>query len=92
MNSGVVVIILNPMGDVVAEASDFDRAGYGGFTLKQAQAYRAEKVALNRFVADHLNKWLGTGVEDYFIDAFWNNAQRAGYTLKTISIGYDDER
>ncbi len=87
---GVVAVITNPDGDVVAEAADFDRAGYGGFTLQEAQAIRAKDGVRSRFAAGHLNGWLGRGMEGYFVDAFWRNAERAGYRLSVVPIGYDE--
>lgn len=40
--SGVVAIMTDDKGSVIATATDFDRSGYGGYSLAEAQEMRAK--------------------------------------------------
>jgi hypothetical protein len=41
--SGIIAIMTQPDGNVIASAVDFDLSGYGGFELWEAQRIRAER-------------------------------------------------
>lgn len=51
MSTGVVAIYTDKDGRVIASVSDFDRSGYGGCSLEEAQGIRAKR-ALSRAVAN----------------------------------------
>lgn len=42
MISGVVAMLVNDKGDVIASSNDFEKCGYGGFELHEAQKMRAK--------------------------------------------------
>jgi hypothetical protein len=89
--SGWCAVMINPNGVVVTTYADFDRSGYGGFSLDEAQKFRARNIIKRRFVGDHLNGWLASKADEYFCDQFWRVAELAGYKLQLIPVGHEAE-
>lgn len=87
--SGVVGLFIAPDGHVVAEVTDFERAGYGGFSLEEAQKIRCRK-ALNREIismfsspalSDHVSEYYAEGIVREMIE-------RGGYRKHFVTIGH----
>jgi hypothetical protein len=82
--------IIFRLGDMVETASDFDRQGYGGFTLREAQTIRVRDGLKRAFLRGFLFERLTSKSSGYFCDQFWENAHEHGYRLETFPIGYDE--
>src|SRR3546814_405693 len=89
---GYLMLMLWPDGKVLAEVSDFETSGYGGFTLKQAQRIRC-RDRLWRSVLDRLaNPIIGDAAGSYHGDAIINAmVSKHGFRVHEIAIGYEDE-
>lgn len=89
--SGFCAVITNPNGDVVTTNADFERTGYGGMSLEDAQEHRARNVVKLRFARDHLNDWLASKADGYFCDQLWKVAELAGYKMQVFPVKDGEE-
>ncbi|MGB3415735.1 MAG: hypothetical protein WBA36_03605 [Mesorhizobium sp.] len=89
-HQGVCGIITSPTGKVVATYSDFERQGYGGFSLQDAQTIRVKEGLKRDFLRKFLFDGLVSKSSGYFCEQFWENARDHGYLMETIPIGYDE--
>lgn len=89
---GIVMLLTWPDGSALAEVSDFDRSGYGGFSLHQAQRLRC-KDRIGRAALDRLaNPIVGECMERYHVDAWLQKLTRdKGFKLHEIAIGYAED-
>ena len=88
---GVLVIIINPNGSVVASASDFSRSSYGGYDLSRAQAMRAKGKSRVALAKSHLNEWMAASVDLEFAEDFYRHAEKSGYKSETIYVGWPED-
>ena len=88
---GVCGVVTAPDGHVVATHSDFERQGYGGFTLQEAQTIRVRDGLKRAFLRAYLFDGLIKKTSVYFCEQFWKNASDHGYRMETFPIGYDKE-
>lgn len=84
---GHCAVIINPNGDVVAEATDFDGPTAAGFSRDGEQVRRVKDKAYRQFAKHHLNDWLGSKVDGTFADRFFAHAENCGYKLHVFPIG-----
>lgn len=84
---GHCAIIINPKGDVVAEATDFDGSHAAGISLENRQTSRVRNRVIRAFAKSHLNEWLAEKVDDYFANKFFEHAINCGYKLHIFPIG-----
>ena len=88
---GVMLLMLWPDGKVLAEVSDFDTSGYGGFTKRQARVIRCKdrlwRVALDRLANPIVAKAAGSYHGPQIIDEM---VRKHGFHIHEIAIGYDD--
>lgn len=87
---GVCGVVTAPDGQVVATYSDFERSGYGGMSLVEAQRYRAREGLKREFLRRYLFEGLASKSDGYFTNLFWENAERNGYRMETIVISYGE--
>ena len=88
---GVVAILVSPDGNVIANASCFDRTTPGGFTMQEAQASRARDL-LNYAVIKALSSpILSNAVSGYEASSIISAMRRNGCKIFEISIGYDED-
>ena len=89
---GVILLLLWPDGSVLAQTSDFDRSGYGGFTVQQAQSIRCKdrlwRVALDRLANPIVAQAAGSYHGPAIIEEM---CRKHGFRTHEIAIGYDDD-
>lgn len=83
---GVVAVIVNPNGAVVASAADFGGVDAAGFGLDSEQARRARSMVILEFARAHLNEWLAKEINGYEAKTIWEVASRAGYSLTVLPV------
>lgn len=88
---GVVAIWTSPDGDVIATAADFDRSGYGGFKLWEAQRMRARDAVRRRAVEAYCSTALTDCLSSYLFQQIGEEMNRKGHKITARSVGYDDE-
>ncbi|WP_322997454.1 hypothetical protein [Castellaniella sp.] len=84
---GYCAVIINPNGDVVAEATDFAPSEAAGFSNASRQKDRAQSRVELAFARNHLNQWLARKIDGYFAGRFFEHAQKCGYKLHIFPIG-----
>lgn len=89
--SGVAAVVINPDGHVVADAADFERQTYGGFSLEEGQSIRVRYAIKRRFAETHLNQWLAKNIGDSFAEDFWDHAASVGYQMHIFPISTERE-
>lgn len=91
---GVVAVLIAPDGHVVAHGADFDRSGYGGFTMLQAQTMRAEQMVKREAIRAMCNAAFAKAACEYsgsgprIID---DMCRAHGYRIEIIRIGYEGD-
>lgn len=88
---GICGVVTTPNGHVVATYSDFERQGYGGFTLQEAQTIRVRDGLKRAFLHAFVYSDLTSKTSSYFCEQFWENAREHGYRMETFPIGYPEE-
>ena len=83
---GACAVITSPQGEIIANSCDMERQSYGGYTLEEAQAFRARNAVKLGFMKEHMNDWMRPHVSRSDADTFWKLAERAGYTLTVFPI------
>lgn len=87
---GIGAIITDDAGTVIAHAFDFERSGYGGFKLWEAQRIRAKKFAINEYINSYCYGVLASGIEDYDREKIFRNLRDKGKVKMTIvAVGYE---
>jgi len=82
---GVCAIVTDNDGTVLASRVDFDRTGYGGFTLEEAQRYRAQRFVRGVFFQNMTSPRF-VKYDDYFLDQFWKMAEANGFKITTVPV------
>lgn len=89
---GVIAIMTAPDGYVIATHADFDRSGYGGFKLWEAQKHRAGDMVKRKGVRAYCSDHLANALESYTIDRMAEDLiQRGKYRVTFRAIGYPDD-
>lgn len=91
---GVIAIMTSPTGDVIATAADFDRQGYGGFKLWEAQKIRARqqvqwaavRAYCSNVVTDAITSYVSTQIADELCQK-----ERGGHKITYRAIGYPED-
>lgn len=86
---GVLAIFTDPEGDVVASVSDFDRSGYGGFTLEEAQKLRATRALNDAVIRAYCSERILTCITDGGADQIVRAMERNGWRRTVLPIGHD---
>ena len=86
---GVVALVTDPKGNVIATEADFDRSGYGGHTMAESQAIRAKDRARKEAVGGYCSTPLRDVLSGYDYDLLWNTMLNAGWKLQVIEVGHD---
>lgn len=91
-HQGICGVVTAPDGRIVATHSDFERQGYGGFSLQEAQTIRVRDGLKRAFLRAFMFEGLIRNSSGYFCDQFWQNAHEHGYRIETFPIGYEAEK
>lgn len=87
---GVVALFIGKDGRVIANTSDFNASGYGGFTLRQSQEIRV-KSALAREVLDKLSSSLICEAIDTHdaLKIMASMCSRCGCRVEIVAVGHE---
>lgn len=89
---GVIAIMTLPTGHVAATHADFERQGYGGFKLWEAQKLRAGDAVKRKAVHAYCGEMVTQHLESYTIDKVVEDLMRRGKWRVTYrAIGYDED-
>jgi hypothetical protein len=91
---GIIAIMTNATGDVIATAVDFERQGYGGFKLWEAQKQRAGqqvrwatvRAYCSPVVANAITSYISTQIADELC-----HKGRGGHQITYRAIGYPED-
>lgn len=86
---GVIAIVTNARGDVIAAHADFDQSGYGGFKLWQAQKMRAGKFAAWATIKAYASPALTESFDSYDLErCFEALVRKGGHKRVYKSVGW----
>lgn len=89
---GVTLVLIDTKGRVRAHASDFERSGYGGFSLLEAQKLRCRRALAREFVTGGCHPDIAGALDNYdaekVVQALVNNKS---WVTTEIIIGHQDE-
>lgn len=89
---GIVAIVTNGTGDVIATASDFDRQTPGGFKLWEGQRHRARQSVMWNTVKAYSSTALSDAVDYYLAEQLFNAMQRkSNHRITYRAVGYSDD-
>jgi hypothetical protein len=87
---GIGAILTNDRGEVVAHAFDFERSGYGGMKLWEAQRYRTKRAVTRRFIEQYTYGEMPAAIDEYSGERIIDNLRNAGkLRLTFINLGHD---
>lgn len=84
--NGVIMILYNTEKTVVAQASDFERSGYGGFTLQESQKIRCKRAIARENVKKNCSTSLGDAISQNTAEDIMADVIKNGYILHTIFV------
>jgi hypothetical protein len=88
---GVVVVLIAPDGRMVVSVSDFNRSGYGGFTLQEAQTMRAKEALARTAIRAFCNDDLADVIDRYRAEEIIRAlCDKKKYRVEMIVIGHKD--
>lgn len=89
---GVVGVLIDDKGYVWAEATDFNRSGYGGFSLARAQEIRVSDQLAYEFIRRVGAPPLALGMEAYDCKKVVQKLTREhGWKERLIRVGHPEE-
>lgn len=93
MVDGVVMLLVGPDGHVWASVSDFDRSGYGGISLAQAQEIRARRALAYEYLQSVAHPHIADAVDGMGAERIVGEVCRKhGHKIVTKLIGHDDRK
>lgn len=89
---GVIAIMTLPTGHVAATHADFERSGYGGFKLWEAQKHRAGDAVKRKAVRVYCSEIVTAHLETYTVDRMAEDLmQRGKWRVTYRAIGYPED-
>lgn len=91
---GVIAIMTRSDGYVIATAADFERQGYGGFKLWEAQRIRAERDVKFKAVRAYCSDFLYNALDSYTVERMAEDMcqrERGKHKITLRSVGYPDD-
>ena len=88
---GVVAIYTSKEGAVIASVSDFDRSGYGGFSLLEGQTMRAKRALSHAVIHAYCSEVLSRVMETYDCERLLDRMVRDGAHITIVPVGQKDE-
>ncbi len=89
---GVVAIFVCKLGHVIETCADFDKSGYGGFTLREAQKIRAKRGLIGKVVRAYCSPNLTDNIEEYTYERIFNDLVSNGAKVHFEYIGHKEPR
>ena len=87
---GVVVVVTDPDGRVIANAADFDTDRPGGFKLMEAQAFRARNTARREVIRAYCSPMLTDTLDGYAFQTLWDRLRAKGWRETEIPVNHPD--
>lgn len=88
---GVMAILTNDKGVVVAHAATFDGNRPGGFKLLEAQKHYARERLANEFIRKWTTEDIAEVMRGYDAEQIIENlCRRKGYRVELLPIGHDE--
>lgn len=89
---GVLGILTDETGRVVVAEADFERGGYGGFTLAQAQRIRLKQRISGAMVRAYASPQMTRAMSAYDCDRIMDELCRQhGYRLTFRAVGHSED-
>lgn len=88
---GFIGLFLDPQGRVQCEASCFDQGSSGPFATDKARQTHCCEQRLCQAFAEHWLYAFKDCVSIYDIEKIMKSANRIGWQIKLIPIGYEEE-
>lgn len=89
---GCVGLFIGPDGRVVAEVTDFERSGYGGFKLHEAQRIRCMRALNREIMSRFASRVLLNAISDYHAENIVDRMiEDQGYRKHFILIGHAED-
>lgn len=92
---GVTVVLTDPQGRVVANASDFEGGGSAGVSRKEAQTWRAKRACAVDYVVGSCNGYMAAVIRDGYpgAEGVVNKlVSEHGFRQHVIEHGYDNDQ
>lgn len=87
---GVIALLVGKDGRVIANASDFNTGGYGGFTLQEAQKLRVKRNLAHEVMRALSSPLICEAIETYDAEKIMNAmCSRCGCRVETVSVGHE---
>ena len=88
---GVIAIVIDERGDVVGTGANFERSGYGGFELWEAQLRRAKNAARRNFAVRYMSTIVANVLDDHDIEGIVDSLiRKAHFKLVCRGVGYSE--
>ncbi|HEY8604689.1 hypothetical protein [Tsuneonella suprasediminis] len=85
--SGVVMICVDDTGREIATVHDFDRSGYGGFTLQRSQEIRCKNRLARAVIDRYSNPIISATMSEWHRDELLKNLiSKHGYKVHTVFL------
>ncbi|MDB5606693.1 MAG: hypothetical protein JWP25_3593 [Bradyrhizobium sp.] len=88
---GIIAIMTSPDGDVIATATDFNRSGYGGYKLWEAQAMRAKDQVKWATVRAYCSPVVSDALDSYLMGQVADRLCSKGHKITLRAVGYPDD-
>jgi hypothetical protein len=89
---GMIGILTDETGRVVAAEADFDNSGYGGFTTAQAQKLRLKGAVAFAMMRAYCSPVVVKAMTGYRVEETMDELCRShGFRLTWLPINYDPE-
>ena len=86
---GVVALFIGKDGRVIANVSDFNTSGYGGFSLQQAQEIRVKSSLAHEVLEKLSSPLICAAVDTYDAKKIMDNmCSRCGCRVEIVSVGH----
>ena len=88
--TGIVMICTDKEGREIATATDFQQAGYGGFSLQRAQEIRCRTALVRHIIDRHASPIIGQCMTHWHQDELVKKmVDEHGYRITTICLPDD---
>lgn len=88
---GVVAIFTDEHGRSIAQVSDFNTSGYGGYSLKEAQKFRCKQQISMAVLKAYSSEMLWRGVDQHYAKEIVNNlVAHHGCHVHYAYIGHEE--
>jgi len=88
--SGVVALFIGKDGRVIANVSDFNTSGYGGFSLQQAQEMRVKRSLAHEVFKSLSSPLIFDAIDTYDAQKIMDSmCSRCGCRVEIIAVGHE---